>query len=87
VDSLHRPVSDFDLPHLNGVLLASQRNIWIPWALVESAEIGHRLLTESLRVHLRDGRRVALLWLAVDHGATALADPLRDRLGDRLLAG
>jgi hypothetical protein len=86
VDSLHRPVSDFDLPHLSAVLQANQRNIWIPWALVESAEIRHGFLTESLRLQLRGGRKVALLWLAVDRGAMALADPLRDRLGDRFLA-
>jgi hypothetical protein len=87
VDPLPRPVDDFDLPHLNAVLLASERNIWIPWALVECAEIRRGLLTESLRIQLRGGRRVALLWLAVDHGAMALAEPLRDRLGERFLAG
>jgi hypothetical protein len=80
-------VDDFDLSRLNAVLLAGERNIWIPWALVERAEIHRGWLVESLRVKLQGSRRVVLLWLAVDHGAMALSEPLRDRLGDRFLVG
>ena len=87
LDPLHRPVDDFDLSRLNAVLLAGERNIWIPWALVERAEIHRGWLVESLRVKLQGSRRVVLLWLAVDHGAMALSEPLRDRLGDRFLVG
>lgn len=59
------------------------RGLWLPWDAIARAELRHGILTDSLHLELKDGRRRKLLWMAVDYAYPPLAEALERSIGDR----
>ena len=66
-------------------MTARERNVWVPWASIRAAELRSGPATDSLHLELLDGRRMKLLWLAVDEAKPFLAEALPGVIGDRLV--
>lgn len=64
---------------------ADPKNRWVPFAAVQRARLRRGILNGRLRVQLRDGSEIKLLWLRADPAYHVLAEVLKDSLGPKLM--
>jgi hypothetical protein len=87
-----RPVRDFDLRALPGMVLEDKRNRWIVWDEIEHAILKQGIIDHSLHLELREGstsaqgRRAKFLWPKIDAGYDLLEAALERSLGGRFEA-
>ena len=80
-DVRNRPRRPFGADEIAEIAGSGRRNRWIPWDAIARAELGRM----RLRLDLRDGSRLQLLWGPIDD-VTPLRRRLREILGGRLKA-
>ena len=71
------PTREFDDRQIHALVAAGPRNIWISADRIHRADLRSGLVTDRLKLSLKDGRSVKLLWRSSD-GADG---PLREALG------
>ena len=83
VDPENRPVKTFDLEEIRSIVASSRRNHWIAWEDIASASLKRGVLDHTLRLELRDGSSMKLMWLRMDGGFDDLREALSQNLGSR----
>lgn len=84
VDAERRPRQSFEQTALQA-LVASPKNVWVPRELLQKAYLHHGILTDRLRLIVRDHRPVKFLWLPQDGARHLLQATLTEWLGSELI--
>ena len=81
VDAQRMEVRNFDEQTFRA-LISQQSNLWIAREQIVQAYLHFGISEHRLLLHLVDGRKIKLLWLAMDNGISPLKDMLLYWLGD-----
>lgn len=84
VKRAQRPQYAFDASRLQ-TLLASQKNVWVPRESIQKAYLHHGIITDRLRLTVRDCHSVKFLWFPWDGALPLLQATLTEWLGSELI--